>query len=90
MKDGLMPNIQKGNTTLLEERIDSQVLKKTQDKLILVELADPQCSLCKHIIQEVNEIFEQDDTICPDPRECCIIHLLEAVHTTLVWRLSRQ
>lgn len=61
-----------------------------ESKLIAAEIADPKCSLCKYIIQEVNEIFEQHNSSCPDPREYCITHLLEAMITSLVWRLSKQ
>jgi hypothetical protein len=61
-----------------------------EHRLITAEIADPKCPLSNHIIQQVNEIFEQHDPHCPDPREYCITHLLETVHTSLVWRLSKQ
>jgi hypothetical protein len=57
--------------------------------LISPEFADPKCPVSKYIIEEINEIFEQDDMPCQDPREYCIIHLLEAIHTSIVWRLSK-
>lgn len=55
--------------------------------LIPPEFANPKCLLCARIIQQVNEIFERDNSTCSDPREYCMTHLLEAVHTSLVWRL---
>jgi hypothetical protein len=58
-------------------------------KLIPVEFADPRCPVCEHIIREVNEIFELGHISCPDPREYCVTHLFEAVHTSLIWRLSK-
>jgi hypothetical protein len=61
-----------------------------EHSLIPTKLADPKCPLCQHIITVVNEIFEHDDMPCEHPREYCISHLLEAVHTSLVWRLSKQ
>jgi len=59
-------------------------------RIIPAEFAGPECPLCEHVIQEVNEIFQQDDSTCPDPREYGMTHLLEAVHTSLVRRLSKQ
>lgn len=58
-------------------------------KLIPPEFADPRCLVCERIIHKMNEIFEQDNTPCPDPREYCMSHLLEAVHASLIWRLSK-
>jgi protein-disulfide isomerase len=60
-----------------------------EHKLVTTEFADPQCPLCMHIIQEINEIFEHDDTSCQDPKEYCMTSLLETVHTSLIWRLSK-
>jgi hypothetical protein len=60
-----------------------------EHRLIPTEFAHPKCLLCVHIIEEVNEIFEQDDSPCQHHREYCITHLLEAVHTSLIWRLSK-
>lgn len=72
------------------ETNDLKDSRRPGHRLIPVELADPKCLLCDHLIQKVNEIFEQDDTPCPDPREYCMTHLLEALHSSLIWRLSKQ
>jgi hypothetical protein len=58
--------------------------------LIRPELADPKCHLSELVIHQINQIFEHDHMSCQDPREYCITHLLEAVHTSLVSKLSRQ
>lgn len=68
---------------------DPRDVSRPEQKLIPAEFADPKCVLCDHIIQQVNEIFERD-TLCQDPKEYCMTYLLEAVHTSLVWRLSKQ
>ena len=57
--------------------------------LIPTELADPKCTVCLHVIQEINKIFAQDDTPCQDPIEYCMTRLLEAVHASLIGRLSK-
>ena len=69
---------------------DQKDASEVERELIPAEFADPECPVCKHIIQKVNEIFEQDDPPCSDPKEYCMTRLLEAVHTSLVWRLSKQ
>jgi hypothetical protein len=69
---------------------DQKDASGAKGELIPGEFADPECPVCKRIIQEVNEIFEQDDAPCSDPTEYCMARLLEAVHTSLVWRLSKQ
>ncbi|MGH9987157.1 MAG: hypothetical protein ACRD8W_24690 [Nitrososphaeraceae archaeon] len=75
---------------IFENEKGDQVSERTsQHEVIPDEFADPKCPLCDHIIQQVNEIFEQDNIPCPDPREYCMSHLLEAVHTSLIWRLSK-
>ena len=53
-------------------------------------IGHPECSFCEHIIQRVNEIFEQDDDACSDPMEYCLSHLLETIHTSLVKGLLNQ
>lgn len=68
---------------------DPRDVSRPEHKLIPAEFVDPKYALCDHIIQQVNEIFERD-TLCQDPKEYCMTHLLEAVHTSLVWRLSKQ
>jgi hypothetical protein len=80
-------------TTVLDDTLEWNNQKDTsrpEHTLIRTDSADPKCRLCDHILQQVNEIFEQDDTLCQDPKEYCMTRLLEAVHTSLVWRLSKQ
>ena len=56
-------------------------------RLIPPDFADPKCPLCEHIIREVNEIFEQDDTPCqgilhdPPPGSTAHMFGLEVVET---------
>jgi hypothetical protein len=72
------------------ENNDPKTVSRPEHRLISVEFVDPECPLCDHIIQQVNEIFEHNETPCSEPKEYCITHLLESVHTYLVWMLSKQ
>jgi hypothetical protein len=62
---------------------------RPERRLVPTEFADPQCPLCMHIIQEINETFEHDDTLCQDPNEYCMTRL-EREDDILIERFARQ
>jgi hypothetical protein len=50
---------------------------------------DSECPACSYMIQKVNETDEQDNTPRSDSGEPCITHPQEAIHASLMWRLSK-